>query len=209
MSGMIISSPPQTTAMNLYSPSLLLPRSSFPFIALYSKAPLLISSKAQTKNLSRCHLLRRAIYHLGASGGSLAASQRQRGGAGTGGRVKDFHAQQKNLSQLFMALAGTHNRTHQTAVFFPVPFSFFCFSLPLRGDERPHVAGSLVEVGHRHLLPYTYNFQDNGGALGEVTVTNTGGPTKSWAGCYMSDCANNHAGPSRGPGAGRREGGRD
>lgn len=104
-----------------------------------------------------------------------------------------------------MALAGTHNRTHQTAVFFP-PFQFFSLFLPLRGDERPHIAGSLVEVGHRHLLPYTYNFQDNGGALGEVTVTNTGGPTESWAGCYMSDCANNHAGPSRGPGAGRREG---
>lgn len=104
-----------------------------------------------------------------------------------------------------MALAGTHNRTHQTAVFFP-PFQFFSLFLPLRGDERPHIASSLVEVGHRHLLPYTYNFQDNGGALGEVTVTNTGGPTESWAGCYMSDCANNHAGPSRGPGAGRREG---
>lgn len=93
--------PSQTAAMNLYPPPSLLPlvlplpHSSFPFIALYSKAPLLIPSKAQTKNLSRCHLLRRAIYHLGAGGGSLAASQRQRGGAGTGGRVKDFHAQQK------------------------------------------------------------------------------------------------------------------
>lgn len=82
-----------------------------------------------------------------------------------------------------MALAGTHNRTHQTAVF-------------LR-DERPHIAGSLVEVGHRHLSPYTYNFQDNGGALGEVTVTNTGAPTESRPGCYMSDCANNHAESSR------------
>lgn len=89
-----------------------------------------------------------------------------------------------------MALAGTHNRTHQTAV-------FLC-------DERPHIAGSLVEVGHRHLLPYTYNFQDNGGALGEVTVTNTGAPTESWAGCYMSDCANNHAESSRVCGAGGR-----
>lgn len=89
-----------------------------------------------------------------------------------------------------MALAGTHNRTHQTAV-------FLC-------DERPHIAGSLVEVGHRHLLPYTYNFQDNGGALGEVTVTNTGAPTESWAGCYMSDCANNHAESSRVSGAGGR-----
>lgn len=159
---------------------------SFSFIALYSKAPLLILSKAQTKNLSRCHLLHRAIYHQGC----LAASPYERGGAGTGGRVKDFHAQQKNLSQLFMALAGTHNRTHQTAV-------FLC-------DEHPHIAGSLVEVGHRHLLPYTYNFQDNGGALGEVTVTNTGAPTESWAGCYMSDCANNHAELSRVCGAGGR-----
>ncbi len=86
--------------MNLYPPPsplpliLPLPHSSFPFIALYSKAPLLIPSKAQTKNLSRCHLLRRAIYHLGAGGGfgSISAPER---GAGTGGRVKDFHAQQK------------------------------------------------------------------------------------------------------------------
>lgn len=89
-----------------------------------------------------------------------------------------------------MALAGTHNRTHQTAV-------FLC-------DERPHIAGSLVEVGHSHLVPYTYNFQDNGGALGEVTVTNTGAPTESRAGCYMSDCANNHAESSRVCGAGGR-----
>ncbi len=78
-----------------------------------------------------------------------------------------------------MALAGTHNRTHQTAVFFrPFQFFFLLF-LPLRGDERPHVAGSLVEVGHRHLLPYTYNFQDNGGALGEVTVTIQEAPPKA------------------------------
>lgn len=126
------------------SPTLPLPPSlcllSFSFIALYSKAPLLIPSKAQTKNLSRCHLLHRAIYHRGC----LAASRRGRGGAGAGGRVKDFHAQQKNLSQLFMALAGTHNRTHQTAV-------FLC-------DERPHIAGSLVEVGHRHLFALHIQF---------------------------------------------------
>lgn len=57
-------------------------------------------------------------------------------------------------------------------------------------------------------LPYTYNFQDNGGALGEVTVTNTGAPTESRAGCYMSDCANNHAESSRVCGAGREMGSR-
>lgn len=154
---------------------------SFSFIALYSKAPLLIPSKAQTKNLSRCHLPRRAIYHRGC----LAASPHQRGGAGTGGRVKDFHAQQKTCHNYLWLLLG-HIIGH-------IKLLFFFFSR----DERPHIAGSLVEVGHRHLSPYTYNFQDNGGALGEVTVTNTGAPTESWAGCYMSDCANNHAESSR------------
>lgn len=160
---------------------------SFSFIALYSKAPLLIPSKAQTKNLSRCHLLCRAIYHRGC----LAASPDQRGGAGTGGRVKDFHSQQKTCHNYLWLLLG-HIIGHIKLLF------FLC-------DERPHIAGSLVEVGHRHLLPYTYNFQDNGGALGEVTVTNTGAPTESWAGCCMSDCANNLAESSRVCG---REGGR-
>lgn len=76
-------------------------------------------------------------------------------------------------------------------------------------DERPHIAGSPVEVGHRHLSPYTHNFQDNGGALGGVTVTNTGAPPrKSRPGSYMSDCANNHAESSRvcGAGGGRGDG---
>ena len=116
----------------------------------------------------------------------------QRGGAGTGGRVKDFHSQQKTCHNYLWLLLG-HIIGHIKLLF------FLC-------DERPHIAGSLVEVGHRHLLPYTYNFQDNGGALGEVTVTNTGAPTESWAGCYMSDCANNHAELSRVCGVpGRRE----
>ena len=54
-------------------------------------------------------------------------------------------------------------------------------------------------------MPYTYNFQDNGGALGLVTVTNTGAPTERRTGCYMSDWANNHAGLSHGRGVEERE----
>ena len=57
-------------------------------------------------------------------------------------------------------------------------------------------------------MPYTYNFQDNGGALGLVTVTNTGAPTERRTGCYMSDWANNHAGLSHGRGR-EEERGRD
>lgn len=85
---------------------------SFSFIALYSKAPLLIPSKAQTKNLSRCHLLHRAIYHRGC----LAASRPERR-CWNRRQSQGLSLATKNLSQLFMALAGTHNRTHQTAVF--------------------------------------------------------------------------------------------
>ncbi len=139
MSVIIISNPLGLQQLNLYLPSISSSRSASPSLVLpilllcTAKHPYWSHSKAQTKNLSVCHLLRRCHLSFWSGWGEFGKhSKRQRGGAGTGGRVKDFHAQQKNLSQLFMALAGTHNRTHQTAVFFP-PFQFFfAFSSPPR-----------------------------------------------------------------------------